>query len=33
MGRPAGKQRSAEYQRLLIQWAEVAQRDDVEPAA
>ena len=33
MGRPADKQRSAEYERLLIQWAEVSQQEDVEPAA
>ncbi|MFF5968300.1 hypothetical protein ACFY64_32165 [Streptomyces collinus] len=33
MGRPADKQRSAEYERLLVQWAEVTQQEDVEPAA
>jgi hypothetical protein len=33
MGKPAGKQRTAEYERLLVLWSEATQQDDVEKAA
>ncbi|MEU1252668.1 hypothetical protein ACWHLZ_01725 [Streptomyces chartreusis] len=37
MGKPASRTRTAEYERLLVRWAEVfkddAPPDDVEPAA